>query len=86
MDLFHNNSGWLVLRGSCAVPVGPTEGFVLGRGGCLGQAGGGRLRECVCANMRVFGEQKAKVRATEREDMHDLLLSLWCVPPENRLM
>lgn len=50
MDLFHNSSGWLglVLRGSCAVPVGPVEGFVMGRGGCLGQTGWKSLGVCVC--------------------------------------
>ena len=40
---------------------------------------------CVCVCVAYSHcEQKAQVRDTEREDMHDLLTALWCVPPKKR--
>lgn len=81
MDLFHNSSGWLrlALRGSCAVPVGSVDGFVMGRGGCLGQTGWKSLS--VCANMRVCLVNRRQKWGLLRNDMHDHPLFSWCTPP-----
>lgn len=46
----------LVLWGSCALPVGPVEGFVMGEGDASARRGGVEVCVFVCA----FGEQKAK--------------------------